>query len=130
MRNNLAKKKKDEQETIIYNVLYVPLMTNNLINLGQYIHKEYTMKQEDKYLKMFDESSKLILKAPLSTNGTFNIMINMLDHQYIVSTIVGGQNWTWHQRFYHLNFRSLGLMHIKKMGYGISKITMPKQLYE
>lgn len=39
------------------------------------------MRLEERELKVFDEMSKITLKAPLSTNKTFKIMINMLDHK-------------------------------------------------
>lgn len=45
---------------------YVPSMESNLINLGQLLDMNYTMRLTDKELKVFDASSKLILKLPLS----------------------------------------------------------------
>lgn len=57
---------------------YVPSMESNLINLGQLLDMNYTMRLTDKELKVFDASSKLILKLPLSNKKKpFKIMINM-----------------------------------------------------
>lgn len=77
---NIRVKKKDGHEAIIKDVMYFPLMASNLISLGQLCDKNYTMKLERKELKVFDEMSRPILKVPLSTNKTFKVMINMIDH--------------------------------------------------
>jgi len=55
-------------------------MSSNLTSLGQLLDKNYTMKLENKELKVLDGYTRLILKSPLSTNKTFKIMINMLNH--------------------------------------------------
>lgn len=44
------------------------------------------MRLEDKELKVFDASFKLILKAPLLKQRTFKILIKMLDPQRLTST--------------------------------------------
>lgn len=85
---NIFVKKKNGEEEIICDVLYS--MVSNLINLGQCLDKDYKIMLEEREPGVFDESSKLILKASLSTNKTFKIMINMLDHQCLALTIVGG----------------------------------------
>lgn len=56
-------------------------MASNMIRFGQLIETNYTMRFEDKELKVFGRSSKLIMKSPLLNNVTFKVMINMLDHQ-------------------------------------------------
>lgn len=58
---NIRVKKKDGQEVIISNVLYVPSMSSNLISFGQLLDKNYTMKLEGRELKVFGEMSRLIL---------------------------------------------------------------------
>lgn len=58
-------KKGNGQEAIIYYVLYFPSIASNLTILRQLLDKNYTMMLEDKELKVFDVTSKLILKVPL-----------------------------------------------------------------
>lgn len=72
--------KKDGHEATINDVSYVPSMESNMISLGQLLDKNYIMKLEGREINEFDELSRLILKSPLSTNKTFKVMINMLDH--------------------------------------------------
>lgn len=64
MRKIVAKK-GNGQEAIIYYVLYVPSIASNLTISRQFLDKNYTMMLEDKELKAFDVTSKLILKVPL-----------------------------------------------------------------
>lgn len=82
---NIHVKINNRSEAIICDILYVPSTTSNLISLGQLLDKDYKMRLEWRGIKVVDERSKLILKASLSTNRTFKIMINMLDHQFLAS---------------------------------------------
>lgn len=91
-KGNITVKKKDKHESIISDVLYIPSMASYLINLGQLLDKNYTMKLERKELKVFDEMSRPIIRAPLSTNMTFKVIINMLDHKCNASTIFEDKN--------------------------------------
>jgi len=68
---NILENIKDGQEAIISDVIY-------MFHLCQ--AKNYTMKLENKELKVLDAETRLILKAPLSNNKNFEIMINILDY--------------------------------------------------
>ncbi|GAU44851.1 hypothetical protein TSUD_112250 [Trifolium subterraneum] len=121
-------KSEDGQEAVMTDVLYVPSMKSNLISIGQLLEKNYSVEMHDKELKLFDAKDRLILKAPLSNNKTFQISINMIDQQCLVTTVNEDQNWIWHHRYGHLNFRSLNLLNLKKMVHGLPHIKTPKQL--
>lgn len=77
---NILMKKKDGEEATACDLLFVPIMESNLISLDQFHDKDYTMRLEDTKFKVFDGSSKLLLKSPLSTNKKFMVVINMLDY--------------------------------------------------
>lgn len=62
---------KDGQETIMCDVLYDPYMARNLIILVKLLEKDYTMRLEDKDLKVLYGSSMLILKTTLLIRKTF-----------------------------------------------------------
>ncbi|GAU51473.1 hypothetical protein TSUD_95880 [Trifolium subterraneum] len=95
---------------------------------SQLLEKNYSVKMHDKELKLFDAKDKLILKAPLSNNKTFQISINMIDQQCLVTTLNEDHNWIWHHRYGHLNFRGLNLLNLKKMVHDLPHIKTPKQL--
>jgi len=77
--------RKDEQRSFISDVLYVPNMKNNLLSLVQLLEKSYSINMEHSQLKMFDSIGILILKAPLSKNRTFEIGIQIMEHQLMLS---------------------------------------------
>lgn len=67
--------KKNGDHSFIYDVLYVPGMKNNLLSFGQLLEKGYKMDMKDRMLRVYDNSERLILKAPLSKNRTFKVGI-------------------------------------------------------
>lgn len=105
--------RKDGKKAFITDVLYVPQMNNNLLSLGQLLQKGYVMKMEHGVLKVFNSQGRMILKAPLSKNRTFKTEIQVAESQCLAAT-TNYQNWLWHLRFGHLNFRSLSLLKMEK----------------
>ncbi|GAU22960.1 hypothetical protein TSUD_247040 [Trifolium subterraneum] len=74
-------------------------------------------------------SRKLILKAPMSKNRTFKIELNVMNHMCL-ATAVERDEWTWHYRFDHLNFRDLNMMSNKSMVSGLPRIHVPNEVCE
>lgn len=86
-KGNIVVVRKDGQKAMISDILYVPFMTSNLISICQLLAKGYNMEMEDNHMKLYDYEGRLILRAPLAKNKTFEIQINMVDHQCLASTI-------------------------------------------
>lgn len=80
-KGNIVVLKKDGQKATIIDVLYVPLMTSNLISIGQLLAKWYSMKVEANQMKVYNGEGRLVLKAPLADNKNFKIKINIVNHQ-------------------------------------------------
>jgi hypothetical protein len=55
-------------------------------------------------------------------------MINMLDHQCLALTTSDDQNWLWHQRYGHPSLRSITMLNLKKIVYGLPQVKLPKQV--
>jgi hypothetical protein len=123
-------KRKDGHESIINGVLYVPSMTSNLISLGQLLEKDYTIRLVDRELKIYDAKSRLILKGRLLNNRTFKVEINVIDHHCLASITSTEENWLWHHRFGHLNFKSLSMLNSKYMVHGLPQIRAPSKVCE
>jgi len=96
----------DSREVVIEEVLYVPGLKTNLLSLGQLLQKGFVMKMEDNSLSIFDQSKRLVIKANLSKNRTFRVVMKVVKHQCF-STIEKEVEWLWHLRLGHLNFRDL-----------------------
>ncbi|XP_004488901.1 uncharacterized protein [Cicer arietinum] len=101
--------RRDDKQSFICDVWYVPNMKNNLLSLGQLLEKGYSMNMENGQMKMFESSKRLVLKTPLSKNITFKMEIQISENQCL-ATEVRSEDWLWHQRFGHLNFRSLQML--------------------
>lgn len=118
---------KDDQQTLISDILYVPNTRNNLLSLGQLLVKGFSIQMEDNHMKLFDQSGKLILKSLLSRNKTLKIELQ-IGEQKCLATLISDDNWKWHHRYGHLNFRSLSELKNKRMVHGLPEIELPKQL--
>ncbi|RDY14473.1 hypothetical protein CR513_00462, partial [Mucuna pruriens] len=117
--------RRNGQQSLIKDVLYVPQMKTNLLSLGQLLEKGFVMNMEHNMMKQ----EKLILKAPLSKNRTFKIGIQS-GESHCFAAVVEDQNWLWHLRFGHLNFKSPSLLKEKGMVHSLPSIELPKELCE
>lgn len=79
-RGNIVVFRRDSQKVSITDVLYVPSMTTNVINICQLLAKGYKMKVEKSRMKMYNGEERMILKEPLAENKTFKIDIDKVDH--------------------------------------------------
>lgn len=121
--------KKNGEHSFIYDVLYVPGMKSNLLSLGQLLEKGYKMDMKDRMLRVYDNSERLILKAPLSKNRTFKVGIQVLEHKCMAAAECNN-DWLWQYRFAHLNFKDLILLQKHNMVTGLPQIQQPKELCE
>ncbi|WVZ24220.1 hypothetical protein V8G54_002764 [Vigna mungo] len=113
----------------MHNVLYVPLMKSNLLSLGQLLEKRFTMNMQNKHIEVFDKKQRLMFKAPLARNRTFRVNLNATEIQCMSATNVD-EEWLWHYRLGHLNFRSLCKLRGKGLVKGIPEFTAPNKLCE
>lgn len=107
-------KRKDGEISFIADVLYIPRMKCNLVNIGQFLEKNYKTILENKILKVYDADGKSILKTSIFKNRTFKIGLQVMEHRCLV-TVGSRDEWLWHYRLGHLNFKDLNLMHKKRM---------------
>jgi len=119
--------RKDGKKACITDVLYVPNMRSNLISIGQLLQKGYTMKMKAQAMKVFDSKNRLILKAPMSKQRPFKINISVIEDKCMLSE-TKSENWLWHQRYGHINFRDLNMLSEKKMVQGLPKIKLPNEV--
>ena len=116
---------KNGKMAIIEEVLYVPGMQCNLLSVGQFIQKGYSVTMKGNVFKLFDKHHRLVLKTPLAKNRTFQTNMKAVELNCSSSIIKGEDIWLWHYKFGHLNFRGLNQLVDKDMIFGIPKIDMP-----
>lgn len=81
-------------------------------------------------MKMFNSTQRLILKAPLSKNRTFQINMNAAEIQCLKVTESVEDSWLWHSRFGHLNFKSLHQLGSKQMVVGLPVVVVSEKICE
>jgi len=67
---NMVIRRSNGSSTIIEDVLYVPGMKCNLLNVGHLIEKGFSVTMKNEVLELFDTSNKIVLRSPLSKNRT------------------------------------------------------------
>ena len=117
---NVLIQRKDGRKTCIKDVLYVPGISSNLLSLGQLLQKGFKITMEDMMMLVYDKTKNLIIKTPLTRNITFKIGMQALEHECL-SDVSNKEEWLWHYRLGHLNFRDLDQMH--KLARGIPQTT-------
>ncbi|XP_073219615.1 uncharacterized protein [Cicer arietinum] len=118
-------KKQDSVEMLEIQIIKIVMAITTRNLMAKKEEKGYSVKMEHGQMKMFDSSRRLVLKAQLSNNRNLKIEIQISEKQCL-ATEVGSDNWLWHQRFGHLNFRSLQMLKNKNMVQGLPEIQIPK----
>ena len=132
--------KKGERKTIS-DVYYVPDMKCNLLSIGQLIQKGYNVFFEDNVCTIMDKPprNKCITQVKMKRNIMFPLKMRAdLKKGVAMVEVTQGtfqreakdENWLWHLRFVHLNFRGLNLLHRKGTVKGLSLIEKPNNLCE
>jgi hypothetical protein len=120
-------KRKDGKYSVISNVLYIPGMKCNLLSIGQLLEKDYKIVMENKLLNVFDTKGNLLMKAQMSKNRTFKIELNVMNHKCLM-TASSREEWLWHYRMGHLNFRDLTIMQKRSMVTGLPRCIIHAQI--
>lgn len=108
-RGKVLIKRRDRKHSFISDVLFVPRIKSNLLRLGQLLERGYVMKMENNEMRVYDGEKRLIIKAPLARNRTLKVGIQVMEHK-CVATAISQEEWIWHYRFGHLNFKDLSML--------------------
>ncbi|XP_050915066.1 uncharacterized protein LOC127130025 [Lathyrus oleraceus] len=98
--------KRNDGHSRIKDVLYIPGIKYNLLSIGQLLERGYKIRLEDKILRVLDSNGVLILKALMAANRTFKVELKVMEHRCL-ATATSRDEWLWHYRLGHLNFRDL-----------------------
>ncbi|XP_012575012.1 uncharacterized protein [Cicer arietinum] len=93
----------------------------NLLSIGQLLERNYMIRMENKVLRVLDQNGVLILKAPMAANRTFKIESKIMEHRCL-TTAASRDEWLWHYRLGHLNFRDLNALQKYEMVTGLPSI--------
>ncbi|XP_050888669.1 uncharacterized protein LOC127093811 [Lathyrus oleraceus] len=116
--------KRNGGHSRIKDVLYILGIKCNLLSIGQLLERGYKIRLEDKILRVLDSNGVLILKAPMTANRTFKVELKVMEHCYL-ATAASRDEWLWHYRLGHLNFRDLKKLQQSEMVTGLPHISIP-----
>ena len=126
---NVLIKRKDGGHSMIKDVLYIPGIKCNLLSIGQLLERGYKIRMEDKVLRVVDVNGVLILKAPMAANRNFKVELRVMEHRFL-ATAANREEWLWHYRLGHLNFRDLKALQQNGMVTGLPHINIPTEICE
>lgn len=124
-------KRKNGTHARITNVLFVPEMKCNLLNVGELMEKGFTtvMGNLDR-MELYDGNKDLVLRCKILKNITFQVNMNAIENLECMSVVNEDESWTCHLRFDHLNFKDLIHLGKQKMVSGIPSLTIPESVCE
>ncbi|WVZ24270.1 hypothetical protein V8G54_002814 [Vigna mungo] len=118
--------RRNGSQVVISNVLYVPDMKCNLLSIGQLVEKGFTVIMGNQNrVELYDSKSRLVLISKISENITFQVCFDGAKNVQCLSAVKNEENWKWHLRFGHLNFRDLERLEEKAMVTSMPPISLP-----
>ncbi|KAI5323652.1 hypothetical protein L3X38_032724 [Prunus dulcis] len=115
---------------LVYDVLYVPNLAQNLLSVGQLLQRGFLVKFEDDYCVISDKKNNtLVAKIKMTANKVFPLLMTSKENLALEAEKVDG-SLLWHLRYGHLNQRSLQLLHQKSMVVGLPSIHSEKEICE
>lgn len=114
---------------MLNDVYYIPKLCNNIISLGHFSEDGNKVVLAGKYLWVYDERGRLLMKVKNSGNRLYKISLEKTWPKCLMSKSEESA-WLWHSRLGHVNFQALELMMRERMADGIPKITHPSSKCE
>ena len=101
---------KEGNQKFIHDVLYVPSLSQNLLNVGQLLRKGYSLYFDDGVCTVYDKKNKLTMsKVGMSQNNVFPLGMPLHEKIALKSEAVD-ESHLWHLRYGHLNYQGLQLL--------------------
>jgi hypothetical protein len=110
-------------------VYFIPRLTTNIVSLGQMDENGFKVVIEEGILRIFDPSRLLLAKVHRTPSRLYYLDMKVVA-PVCLTTRVGNVAWRWHERFGHLNFRSLRKLSRGEMVKGLPEIDQIEQVCE
>lgn len=108
---------KNGEHRALTEVYYIPCLRSNIISLGQLEEGGCRGVLENGALTLFDAEHQLLARVPRK-NRMYTLSLKLATPVCLL-TKADDEAWRWHERFGHLNFRSLRDMSLKHMVEGM-----------
>ncbi|XP_019433850.1 PREDICTED: uncharacterized protein LOC109340583 [Lupinus angustifolius] len=111
--------RKNGSNALITDVLFIPGLKCNLLSIGQLVQKGFSATMKDGHCEIYDGGKRLILRSNISKNMTFQVNIKAAEKQCLAAMEITEESWLWHNRYGHLNFKSLNKLGSTNMVIGL-----------
>ncbi|XP_076888394.1 uncharacterized protein LOC143538814 [Bidens hawaiensis] len=116
---------ENDKFKILENVYYAPALEYNLLSVGQFMRRGYSLLFDDGYCSVRNKATrKVVIRVPIATNNMFVVDTScMVSVQDTSSNKDDVEALKWHYRFDHLHFGGLKQLYDHNMVEGIAKVT-------
>ena len=126
-RGEIEVNQKDGSIFCLGNILFVPKLEANILSLGRLDEEGYQMIMGEGKLTIFNPNGHLFAEVYRSKGRLYLLKLSIVD-QCLIMTEATPEDWIWHSRFGHLNFRTLKEMSTKKSVEGLPPINITNKL--
>ncbi|RVW94747.1 Retrovirus-related Pol polyprotein from transposon TNT 1-94 [Vitis vinifera] len=106
----------------LYNVYFIPSLTQNLLSVGQLMVSGYSILFDGATCVINDKKSdQIIVDVRMAANKLFPLEVSSIEKHALVVKETSESN-LWHLRYGHLNVKGLKLLSKKEMVFGLPKI--------
>ncbi|RVW83084.1 Retrovirus-related Pol polyprotein from transposon TNT 1-94 [Vitis vinifera] len=107
---------------LLYNVYFIPSLTQNLLSVGQLMVSGYSILFDGATCVIKDKKSdQIIVDVHMAANKLFPLEVSSIEKHALVVKETSEYN-LWHLRYGHLNVKGLKLLSKKEMVFGLPKI--------
>ncbi|RVW26239.1 Retrovirus-related Pol polyprotein from transposon TNT 1-94 [Vitis vinifera] len=107
---------------LLYNVYFIPSLTQNLLSVGQLMVSGYSILFDGATCVIKDKKSdQIIVDVRMAANKLFPLEVSSIEKHALVVKETSESN-LWHLRYGHLNVKGLKLLSKKEMVFGLPKI--------
>jgi len=118
---------KSGEHRALTGVYYIPLLTANIISIGQLDDAGSKVDIEHGVLHIYDPGRRLLAKVNRSPNRLYYLDVHIA-RPVCLAACSSKPEWLWHARYGHLNFQVLRRLSRGSMVRGLPPINRVNQL--
>ncbi|KAJ4817458.1 polyprotein [Rhynchospora pubera] len=121
-KGTVAVQTSQHNTRLLYDVYFIPQLTQNLLSIGQLIENGYSVIFEERKCTITDKATQQIMAVvEMATNKLFPLEISSVEEK-VMTTKLSNPSEIWHLRYGHLNVNGLKLLSQKQMVFGLPEI--------
>ncbi|KAJ4751816.1 polyprotein [Rhynchospora pubera] len=121
-KGTVAVQTSQHNTRLLYDVYFIPQLTQNLLSIGQLIENGYSVIFEERKCTITDKATQQIMAVvEMATNKLFPLEISSVEEK-VMTAKLSNPSEIWHLRYGHLNVNGLKLLSQKQMVFGLPEI--------